>query len=210
MKTKHIIIIIIVITIILLLVSVLIFIKYKDNNINNITQYDISNNLFQKTIYVNTDGYNNIYNLNYQGNKLYKNKDFILDSFLSSSATVITDPEIKEIYVNNVKVNLYVATIKYDINNYVSDKITIKPDYMEKRRKLPENKSTVAFTFDKNSIPTGSNPTNSNTTSCEVEIVVTRQIRKGDTITVFYKYGSTNQDRVIPPFFLEHYITYFT
>jgi hypothetical protein len=188
MQRKYIIIIVIVIAvIILLLLSVLIFTIYKNK--------------------YNTDRYNKIYNLNYQGNKLYNNKNFILDGFLSSTATVITDPEIKEIYVNNVKVNLYIATIRYDILNYISDKpigkISTKNDYMEKSKKLTENKAIIQL--DKKLATPNSNPV-----VCEADIVVTRPIKKDENIIVYYKYGSTNQDRINPPFFLEQYINYFT
>ena len=202
--------------IIILLIALIVFLKMKNNNETSKTSKDISdnviilpkdisNNLLGKTIYVNIDEYNNIYNFNYHEGKVYKNIDLNTMSSTSATATVITDPETKEIYVNDKKVILYIAYIKYNVLNYgalINKTLYMKSDYMEKNNRI--NRSLSYSTVSKVLDTPRDTPL-----EITLEIVVTKPIKKNDTFTVYYKYGSTNEDRFIPPFLPEEYVTYF-
>ena len=206
--------------IIILLIALIVFLKMKNNNertntskdISNnviILPKDISNNLLGKTIYVNIDEYNLKYNFNYHKSPFYRDigkvfKNIDLNTMSSATATVITDPETKEIYVNDKKVILYIAYIKYNILNYsklINKPIYMKSDYMEKNKRIS---GFTSVHVDKELDTPPDTPL-----EITLEIVVTKPIKKNDTFTVYYRYGYTDEDRFIPPFLPEEYVTYF-
>ena len=224
MKTLHI--ILIGIIIVLLLISIIIFIKNRKKTQpvqpvqplqplqplpNRQNAYDISNNLLGKTIYVNVDTYNKLYNFNYEGGKLYKNNDFINSDIsgsdmFSSVATVITEPETKEIFVDDKKVILYITTIEYDAINFIKDSSGNKHSNVSVKMDLLENLSIYSGINTIKLYKTLTQPS-INLLKCNSDIAVTKPIKKDDKITVYYKYGNTDIDRFMPPFFPEEYVT---
>jgi hypothetical protein len=151
----------------------------------------------EKEIYnKNIDEYNQNYNMNYNynNNKVYYKGDF--RNMNQTVATVISDPEIKDIIVNDKKIRLYNYIINYKPINYMGE----------------VGKIRIPFLFD--NIPTFN--TFSTTKNVDIpfpdtldvtsNIITTLPLEKNDFISVYYNYGSI--DRLGPPYLPEKYVTY--
>jgi hypothetical protein len=178
MKTKYIIIIFIIV--IMCLSSSSIAGYYYKKKIN--TDKEIYNK--------NIDDYNEKYNMNYNNGKLYYKGDF--KDMYETGATIISDPEIKDIIVNNKKIRLYNYKINYKSINYVGEKSQfIVPFSFGDIHKFYTTKDFyVPFP---------------NRINVLTNIITTSPLEQ-DKITVYYNYGSIG--RFAPPFLEEKYVTY--
>lgn len=185
MKVKPIyIIIIIVIILCLSSLSALYFYKKKQGE-----KLDIEN--FNKNI----NDYNSKYNQNYFESALYKSSD--LNSMLKASATIISEPQTKEITVNDKVIKLYSATINYKaINHNKKDVPPIKLVNTDD----PFDINSGAIQFKKE------NPLPGKEIDVTTNIVTTQPIQKNQQIEVFYSYGISA--RFAPPFLPEKYVTF--
>jgi hypothetical protein len=75
-----------------------------------------------------------------------------------------------------------------------------KFDFLQYTSKLPPSKGTIKASKDKN--------TTTKSIDVTSDIVTTKPIIRGDKFMVYYKFGSDENDRIIPPFLLEEYVTY--
>jgi len=169
-------IILIVLLIICLLCSSIVAFFLKKKNDEEISLYNR-----------NIDDYNFNYNINYENGKIYYQNDF--RNMHKAMATVLTESQEKNISVNNVKIKLYVSTIKYEIINYINQntgKITSKDNgkiILKKQADTVIEKPITVIS----------------------DIITKIPLEKDMMFSIYYNYDT---DRIAPPFVSEKYINY--
>ena len=194
MKTIYKVLIAIFVIIILVAIGVILYLFLKPKEKVVVAEEPINQS-------ISIDTYNKIYNMNYGVNRLFANSE--ITSMDSALATVVDVPVTKNIIVNDKNLVLYIGTITFDMKNYTNiDAPTMKyrNDFMRKTKELLPAKTVIHVTKDKN--------ISTKTIFVTSEIVTTKPIVKGDKFMVYYKYGSEENDKVLPPFLLEEYVSY--
>lgn len=198
METVYKVLITVIIIIILIIIGIVLYLFLKPKKQKNISE-ESTNKPNNESISIDT--YNNIYNMNYGYNKLFANSEIL--NMDSAMAIVINEPVTKTIIVNNTNIVIYVAKINFTMKNYTNidaPKMEYKFGFLQPTNKLPPSKGIIKSGKD----------TDTTTKSMDVisDIVTTKPISKGDKFMVYYKFGSDDNDRILPPFLLEEYVTY--
>ena len=139
--------------------------------------------------------FNELFNMNYNRNRLYKKKD--LNKLEKTEAFVLYEPEIFEIYLYDTKIKLYKADILYKIENKFYENEEYLITFLNEFKDEPYNK-LIKF---KNKI--GDNKY----IFIRSTIITIRNIERGDYMTVYYE--SIEKDcRIAPPLLEEKYVYY--
>ena len=139
--------------------------------------------------------FNELYNMNYHRNRLYKKKD--LNKLEKTEAFVLYEPEIFEIYLYETKIKLYKAEILYKVENKFYENEEYLITFLNEFKGEPYKK-LVKF---RNKI--GDNKY----IFIRATIITIRNIERGDYLTVYYE--SKEKDcRIAPPLLEEKYVYY--
>jgi len=139
--------------------------------------------------------FNELYNMNYHKNRLYKKED--IQKLKKTEAFVLYEPEIFEIYLYETKIKLYKADILYKVENKFYDDEEYLITFLNEFKGEPYNKLIKL----RNKI--GDNKH----IFIRTTIITKRNIERGDYMTVYYE--STGKDcRIAPPLLEEKYVYY--
>jgi uncharacterized protein with ATP-grasp and redox domains len=195
MQTKYKILILVLIIILLLIIGIFLYLflkkpkvieKPKDIELPKVVEESqpMQEESVNPSIIIDT--YNKNYNMNYPyfllENSQIKNMD-------STMATVINEPKIENIIVNDKSLIIYTVTLTYNIKNYMKDKIG----------------NIISTGGGSVGLPKELNTNSSTPILVTADILTTKKINKDDNFLVYYKYGFENSDRIAPPFLLEDY-----